>query len=52
MAEIKLLIRDPSDLRIKHVHIKTDAFQQDLHIRGLRSTIRAMDQKVSFLVNS
>jgi hypothetical protein len=42
MAEIKLLIRDSSDLRIKHVNIKTDAFRRDIRIRGLRSPIGAM----------
>jgi hypothetical protein len=51
-AEIKLSIRDPSDLRIKHVNSKTVAFQRDLRIHGLRSTIRATVQKVKFLVNS
>jgi hypothetical protein len=52
MAINKLIIRDPSDLRIKHVNSKTVAFRRDLHIRGLRSTIRVMVQKVKFLVNS
>jgi hypothetical protein len=52
MAEIKLLIRDPSDLWIKHVNSKTIAFRWDLHICGLRSTIRATVQKVKFLINS
>jgi hypothetical protein len=48
MAKITLLICDPSNLRIKHVNIKTDAFRRDLHIRGLGSTIEPMDQKVKF----
>jgi hypothetical protein len=52
MGEIKLLIRDPSDLRIKHVNIKTDAFGQDLRIYGLHLSIGATIQKVNFLVNS
>jgi hypothetical protein len=34
------------------VNSKTVAFQRDLHIRGLRSTIRATVQKVKFLINS
>jgi hypothetical protein len=46
MAEIKLSIRDLSDLRIKHVSIKTDAFRWDLRICGLRSSIEAIVQKV------
>jgi hypothetical protein len=48
VTEIKLLICDSSDLRIKHVSIKTDAFRRDLCIRGLRSTIGATIQKVKF----
>jgi hypothetical protein len=48
MVKIKLLIRDPSDLRIKHVNIKTVAFRRDLRIHVLRSPIRAMVQKVKF----
>jgi hypothetical protein len=48
MAKIKLLICDSSDLWIKHVSIKTVVFRWDLRIRGLRSTIRAMVQKVKF----
>jgi hypothetical protein len=52
MTEIKLLTRDPSDIRIKHVNIKAVAFRRDLRIRGLRSIIRATVQKVKFLVNS
>jgi hypothetical protein len=30
------------------VSSQTVAFRRDLHIRGLRSTIRATDQKVNF----
>jgi hypothetical protein len=52
MTEIKLLTRDPSDLRIKHVNIKTVALRRDLRIRGLRSIIRLTVQKVKFSVNS
>jgi hypothetical protein len=48
----KLFIRDPSDLRIKHVNSKTAAFRRDLRIRGLRSTIGATVQKVKFSINS
>jgi hypothetical protein len=47
-----LSIRDPFDLRIKHVNSKMAAFRRDLRIRGLRSIIRATVQKVNFLVNS
>jgi hypothetical protein len=48
MVKIKLLIRDPFDLQIKHVNIKTDTFQRDLRIHGLRSPVGAMVQKVKF----
>jgi hypothetical protein len=37
---------DPSDLLIKHVSIKIDAFQRDLRISCLRSPIEATVQKV------
>jgi hypothetical protein len=52
MAINKLFIRDPSDLRMKHVNSKTVTFQRDLRILGLRSTIRVTVQKVKFFVNS
>jgi hypothetical protein len=45
-------ILDSSDLRIKHVNSKMVVFRRYLRIHGLRSTIRAMVQKVKFLVNS
>jgi hypothetical protein len=48
MVQIKQAILDPSDVRNKHVSIKTDAFQRDLHIHGLRSSIRVTVQKVKF----
>jgi hypothetical protein len=51
-TEIKVLTRDPSELRIKHVNTKTVAFQRDLRIRGLRSTIKATVQKLKIFVNS
>jgi hypothetical protein len=47
-AKIKLLICNSSDLRIKHVSIKMDAFQRDLRIHGLCSSIGATVQKVNF----
>jgi hypothetical protein len=47
-AIIKRATIDSSDLRIEHVNIKMVAFRRDLHIRGLRSTIGATDQKVKF----
>jgi hypothetical protein len=46
MAEIKLFIRDPSNIWVKHVSIKTDAFQRDLRIRVLCSSIGVAVQKV------
>jgi hypothetical protein len=52
MIEIKLLTHDSSDLRIKHVNIKTVALRRDLRIRGLRSTTRATAQNVKFSINS
>jgi hypothetical protein len=52
MAEIKLSICDPSDLRIKHMNSKTVTFRRHLRIRGLRSTIWATIRKVKFLVIS
>jgi hypothetical protein len=52
MAKNKLFIRNPSDIRIKHVNSKMVAFQRDLRIRSLRSTIGATVQKVKFSVNS
>jgi hypothetical protein len=45
----KLFIHDLSDIQIQHVNSKTVTFQQNLRIRGLRSTIRATVQKVNFL---
>jgi hypothetical protein len=48
MAGIKLSIHDSSVLQIKHVSIKTDAFQRDLRIRGLHLSIGATVQKVNF----
>jgi hypothetical protein len=47
-AEIKLLIRDSYDFRIKHVSIKIGAFRRDLRIRSLRSSIGATVQKDKF----
>jgi hypothetical protein len=47
-AENKWVIHDFSVFRIEHVSIKTDAFWQDLCIRGLRPTIGATVQKVKF----
>jgi hypothetical protein len=44
----KWVIIDPSDLRIKHVSIKTDAFRWDLWIRGLHSPIGATFKKSKF----
>jgi hypothetical protein len=46
MAKIKLLIRDPSDIQIKHVSIKIDVFRWDLHICSLCLSIGATVQKV------
>jgi hypothetical protein len=48
MAENEQLTIDSSDFRIMHVSSQTVTFRQDLRIRGLRSTIRATDQKVNF----
>jgi hypothetical protein len=48
MIHIKRVIIDSSDLRIMRVSSQTVAFRRDLRIRGLRSTIRATDQKVNF----
>jgi hypothetical protein len=39
---------DSPILRIKRVNSQTDAFKQDIRIRGLRSTIISMVQKVKF----
>jgi hypothetical protein len=48
MHQNKWAILDPSNLRIKHVNIKTVAFRRYLRIRGLRSTIGVTVQKVKF----
>jgi hypothetical protein len=47
-VHIKRVIIDSSDLQIMRVSSQTVVFRRDLRIRGLRSTIRAMDQKVNF----
>jgi hypothetical protein len=50
--QIKRVLIDSSNLRIKHLNSKTVAFRRDLHICGLRSTIQATIQKVKFFINS
>jgi hypothetical protein len=39
-------ICDSFELQIKHVSSQIDAFRQNLRIRGVHSSIRAMVQKV------
>jgi hypothetical protein len=46
MAENRRVIRDSSELRIKHVSSQTDVFWLDIRIRGLRSSIGSTIQKV------
>jgi hypothetical protein len=48
MVYIKQVTIHSSIHRIMHVSSQTVAFRRDLRIRGLRSTIRATDQKVKF----
>jgi hypothetical protein len=52
MVHIKQVTIHSSVLQIMGVSSQTVAFQRDLCIRGLRSTIRATDAKVKFWVNS